>query len=219
MKARQGLLVVMLTGIMALTAAGCGSVKFDPQENSIFVKEDRTVTSAEFVSIDNSEFETPRYDQDEMQSFLEDTVKKYNQETCGLDFAYADDAEGDLRVSVEEFSVENNIAKAILNYASAEDYLNFNGTENEGCLKDLIIGTVQNGIDSGLDFSGMVNADGEEVSAEDVQDDAKYTLVAVTGSTRMVVDGTVRYVSAGVTVEDDNTVIISGDSTVYVIFH
>lgn len=219
MKAGQGVLSVIFAGIMALTAVGCGSVKFDPQENSIFVKEDRTVVSAEFVNIDNSEFETPRYDQAELQTFLEDTVKEYNQETCGQNFAYADDAEEDLRVSVDEFSVENNIAKAILNYASAEDYLSFNGTENEGCLKDLIIGSVQNGIDSGLDFSGMVNADGEEVSAEDVQDDAKYTLVAVTGSTRMVVDGKVRYVSSGVTVEDENTVVTSGDSTVYVIFH
>ena len=219
MKAGSGVLAVLLTGIMALTAVGCGSVKFDPQENSIFVKEDRTVASAEFVSIDNSEFETPRYDQAEMQAFLEDTVKEYNQETCGQDFAYADDTKESLRVSVEEFSVENNIAKAILHYASAEDYLHFNGTENEGCLKDLIIGSVQNGIDSGLDFSGMVNADGEEVSPEEIQDDAKYTLVAVTGSTRMVVDGKVRYVSAGVTVEDKNTVVTHGDSTVYVIFH
>ncbi len=219
MRAGKKLLAAVVTGILAVSAIGCGSVKFDPQENSIFVKENRTVVSAEFVSIDNSEFDTPRYDENEMRTFLEDTVKEYNQETCGEEAAYADDAEGDLRVSVEEFSVENNVAKAILNYASAEDYLSFNGTENEGCLKDLIIGTVQNGIDSGLDFSGMVNAEGAEVSAEDVQDDSDYCLVAVTGSTRMVVDGKVRYMSAGVTLADENTVVTNGDTTVYVVFH
>ena len=123
MRAGKKLLAAVVTGILAVSAIGCGSVKFDPQENSIFVKENRTVVSAEFVSIDNSEFDTPRYDENEMRTFLEDTVKEYNQETCGEEAAYADDAEGDLRVSVEEFSVENNVAKAILNYASAEDYL------------------------------------------------------------------------------------------------
>ena len=88
-------------------------------------------------------------------------------------------------------------------------------TENEGCLRDLIIGSVQNGIDSGLDFSGMVKADGAEAAVEEIQDDAKYSLVAVTGAVRMTVEGKVRYMSAGVTLADENTVVTSEDSIVF----
>ena len=32
-------------------------------ESSIFVKKDKTVVSAEMVSVDNSEFDTPSYDE------------------------------------------------------------------------------------------------------------------------------------------------------------
>ena len=80
-------------------------------------------------------------------------------------------------------------------------------------------GYLKGRLDSGLDFSGMTDAEGNQVAAEDVADDADYTLVAVTGPTRMVVDGKVRYVSAGVTLVDENTVTTSEDTTEYVIFH
>lgn len=219
MRAGKKLLAAVLAGAFAVAAAGCGSVKFEPQEDSIFVKEDRTVVSAEFMEMDNSDKPTEWYNQDECKAFVEEQVKTYNRENGSADAAYAEESEEELRVSVEEFSVEGTTFKAVLHYASAGDYLAFNGTEYNGALKDLIIGTVQNGLDSGLDFSGMTDAEGNQVAAEDVADDADYTLVAVTGPTRMVVDGKVRYVSAGVTLVDENTVTTSEDTTEYVIFH
>ena len=218
MKAWKKVLSAAITGIMVLALAGCSSVKFEPTESSIFVKKDKTVVSAEMVSIDNSEFDTPRYDENEMKTFLESAVKEYNKEACGQDLAYAKDTKEALNISIEEFKVENKIASARLNYASSEDYLKFNGTEDSGSVKDLIIGTVADGISSDLDFSGMVNADGSAAGVEDIQKNTKYSLVAITGPARMMVEGKVRYMSSGVTLADENTVVTSGDETVYIIF-
>lgn len=218
MKAWKKVLSAAITGIMVLALAGCSSVKFEPTESSIFVKKDKTVVSAEMVSVDNSEFDTPRYDENEMKTFLEERVKEYNKEACGQDFAYAKDTKEALNISIEEFKVENKVAAARLNYASSEDYLKFNGTEDSGSVKDLIIGTVADGISSGLDFSGMVNADGSAAGVEEIQKNTKYSLVAITGPARMMVEGKVRYMSSGVTLADESTVVTSGDETVYIIF-
>lgn len=218
MKAWKKVLSAAITGIMVLALAGCSSVKFEPTESSIFVKKDKTVVSAEMVSVDNSEFDTPRYDENEMKTFLEAAVKEYNKEACGQDFAYAKDTKEALNISIEEFKVENKVAAARLNYASSEDYLKFNGTEDSGSVKDLIIGTVADGISSGLDFSGMVNADGSAAGVEEIQKNTKYSLVAITGPARMMVEGKVRYMSSGVTLADESTVVTSGDETVYIIF-
>ncbi|MCJ7836227.1 hypothetical protein MUB23_12615 [Cuneatibacter sp. NSJ-177] len=218
MKAWKKVLSAAITGIMVLALAGCSSVKFEPTESSIFVKKDKTVVSAEMVSVDNSEFDTPRYDENEMKTFLETAVKEYNKEACGQDFAYAKDTKEALNISIEEFKVENKVAAARLNYASSEDYLKFNGTEDSGSVKDLIIGTVADGISSGLDFSGMVNADGSAAGVEEIQKNTKYSLVAITGPARMMVEGKVRYMSSGVTLADESTVVTSGDETVYIIF-
>lgn len=218
MKAWKKVLSTAITGMMVLAMAGCSSVKFEPTENSIFVKKDKTVVSFETVSVDNSAFDTPRYDENEMKTFLETAVKEYNKETCGQDLAYLEDKKTELNISIDEFKVENQNAMAKLNYKSAEDYLKFNGTEDSESVKDLIIGTVADGINSGLDFSGMVNVDGSAADVESIQKNKKYSLVALTGPVRMVVEGKVQYMSAGVSLSDENTVVTSGDETVYIIF-
>ena len=52
----------------------------------------------------------------------------------------------------------------------------------------------------------------------DVYKRQKYSLVAITGPARMMVEGKVRYMSSGVTLADESTVVTSGDETVYIIF-
>ena len=84
-------------------------------------------------------------------------------------------------------------------------------------MKDLIIGTVQDGVNSGLDFSGMVNADGTAADLDKLTSSSKYSLVSVTGSTVMKVEGKVVYMSAGVTLKDEHTVVTT-DDTSYIIF-
>ena len=111
----------------------------------------------------------------------------------------------------------DNTATLLLDFASADDYLLFNGTADAAPVKDLIIGTVQDGVNSGLDFSSMVNADGTAADLDKLTSSSKYSLVSVTGSTVMKVEGKVVYMSAGVTLKDEHTVVTT-DDTSYIIF-
>lgn len=208
---------------MALGLTACGSVKFEPTETSIFVTKDRQVVSAEIESFDNSAYaDSPRYQEADLKAFVEEAVTSYNQTASGFSYAYAADAkeakvEGTLPVSIESLTVQDNVATLLLDYKTADDYLAFNGTADTVPVKDLIIGTVKDGVDSGLDFSGMLNADGSAADVEKLTSSETYMLVAVTGTTVMKVEGDVKYMSAGVTLKDENTVVTTED-TCYIIF-
>lgn len=213
----------ILAASMILGLAACGSVKFEPKETSIFVTKDRGVVSAEIESFDNSAYaDNPRYKEEDLKAFVEETVIAYNQSASGLGYAYAKDAkdakaEDTLPVAIESLTVKDNVATLILDYNSADAYLAFNGSADSVPVKDLIIGTVRDGVNSGLDFSGMLNADGSAADLEKLTSSEKYMLVAVTGTTVMKVEGDVKYMSPGVTLKDENTVVTTED-TCYIIF-
>lgn len=223
MKLGKRCAIGVLAASMAVGLSACGSVKFEPTETSIFVTKDRQVVSAEIESFDNSAYaDSPRYQEADLQAFVEEAVIAYNETASGLSYAYAADAkdakvEDTLPVAIESLTVQDSVATPILDYETADDYLSFNGTADTVPVKDLIIGTVKDGVDSGLDFSGMLNADGTAADVEELTASEKYMLVAVTGSTVMKVEGKVQYMSAGVTLQDENTVVTTED-TCYIIF-
>ncbi|MDD6395175.1 MAG: hypothetical protein PUB37_03210, partial [Firmicutes bacterium] len=184
----------------------------------IFITKERGVVSAEFESFDNSPYgDSPRYQEDELKAFVEEAVSSYNKNCGAAEKAYIENKEDYLPVAVESLVVEDKVAKLILDFATADDYLQFNGTADVVPVKDLIIGTVKDGIDSGLDFSGMLNEKGEPADQEKLTSSEKYSLVAVTGNTVMKVEGKIKYVSEGVTIKDENTVVTT-EGTNYIIF-
>lgn len=209
---------LVLSMVLTMGLAGCGgSVEFAPTQTSIFIHEDRSISSAEIESFDNSGFDTPRYDAAELQTFVEDAVRTYNNSKAGLSAVRAEETEEKLPVSIEKLEVKDNTATLILNYAGTEEYLEFNGTTDYVAIQDLIVGTVQDGNDSGLDYAGMVKADGTAADVAEIKEEVKYNLVSVTGDSVVKVEGKVQYMSSGVKLIDENTVQ-TPEGTSYIIF-
>lgn len=204
-----------------LFTAACQSITFEPSETSIFIARDLSVTGAEFEILDNSAFPEERYTEEGLRNFIESEVSAYNREHFGRDSAYAPeekDEEVEEGIVIEEYSYDGKTAKLILHYPSCTDYTAFNDNPAEGGITDLIIGYVQNGIDSGLTFEHMVNKEGAAADPADVQKRTEDYLVAVTGGTLMKVEGTLQYVSSGASIVDENTVQTPPDSTTYIVF-
>ena len=217
MQSKKGVFCLALVLLLILSLTGCSTVKFSPTETSIFIKKNRSIVSAEIEDFDNSEFGEERYDESELLAFVEETVISYNEEIDGLAYAYASDTNEDLAVSISSLTVEDGSATLILNFASADDYVDFYFSAAFGGLDDLIVGLVSDGVNSGLSFSDMVDADGNEADYDTMTENEDYVLVSVTGSTVMQVQGIVMYYSSGCTLQDSSTVLTT-DETSYVIF-
>jgi len=117
---------------------------------------------------------------------------------------------GTLPVSIRSLVVADNVATLQLEYEGFKDYLAFNGTTNAVPIQNLIIGTVADGVSSGLDFSNMVKVEkgrsAGAAEAKEITDNGKYLLVAVTGTTPVQVEGTICYISQALTLVDAHTV-------------
>ncbi len=200
----------MLLGILVVFAAGCSLFghSYDPTTTGIYVSDDRTILSAEITDFDNSKYEEPRYSEDELRDFVEKTVDEYNQKQT----------DGEEKVSIEKLSVDDTTATLILKYAGAADYLEFNGVSEAVPIKNLIVGSVKDGIDSGVDFSGMLDFDGNPADAAAIKENTEYTLVLFKGNTELQCEGKIQFYSEGLKKTDDYTVTSSDEETSFVIF-
>ena len=214
---------LLLIFAFMFSLSGCGlfsKVEFNPTETSIFVRKNGHIIGAEIDSFDNSEFETPRYDAAELQAFVESAVLEYNKGK-GLAYLRQSDIEDKntvLPVSIEKIEVVENVATVILDYASASDYLSFNGTTYLVPIHNLIVGTVADGNASGLKYENMLTADGTAAAGEDIADKPKYYLCAVTGDSIIKFEGKVRYYSADMTLSDEHTVVSTGENVHFIVF-
>jgi len=214
------LLVIALSG--TFTGCSCSlftkSSDFDPSETSIFVKRDRTILAAEITDFDNSDFESPRYDEASLRSFVTETVSSYNQKTVGIEAVEASSSDTVIPVTLKSLTVANNKAELLLEFSTFNHFLDFYGTTEAVPVRDLIVGSVNDGIDSGLDFSGMASIEGISASYEKVTEQKEYTLVAVKGNIKLQTEGQIQFYSSGLRLVDDYTVEVTGEETYYVIF-
>ena len=220
-------LLLSLFLIFALLLCGCTkSTTFEPKESGIFVRRDRHVVGAEIESFDNSSFETPRYSDTELVSFVEDSVRKYNEETVNLPYVRAEEIkdikseeELVLPVSITLIDVSDKVATLLLDYEDSTHYLAFNGTSEAVSIQNLIVGTVKNGNDSNLTYSNMVKAeDGTDAMAVDIMDHDKYMLVAIQGDTLVTCEGEIIFMTKGMEKIDEFTVRTVPGETNYIVF-
>jgi len=228
MKSMKRLLLTALSVCMLVSMSGCSlpgsSWEYVPKKSGIYILKDRSIIGAEVEDFDNSEFDTPRYSESELMTFVEDEVRDYNEEAAGLAYCRTEelpDKKSALPISIKSLAVADGVATLQLEYAGYKDYLAFNGTTNAVPIQNLIIGTVSDGISSNLDFSDMVKVEKGKsqgaVSADEVRQNSKYTLVAVTGTTQIQVEGTICYISEALTLVDAHTVECE-NGTQYIIF-
>ena len=198
LKIVRGLIGLALVSVMF---GGCGqSRKLD--ETSVYIRKDGSVSSAVYEPFDKKV-----YSQEELQVFVEDAVKAYNQSQAGAAEAYADDTDEALMVAIDSLDTKGENAVLTMEYASCKDYLQFN--ESEGSIVQLASGTVSGASDSGIDLSqfAFLDKDGETVSSEEV--DGKSHLVFVEGNSTIVVEGKIQYATSDVEIKDDDTAAVS----------
>jgi hypothetical protein len=120
-----------------------------------------------------ADFDKDYYDESELSEFISETVDTYVAKA------------GEGTVEVQDFAVENQKAHLYLNYASAEDYAEFNGVE-------FFAGTVLEARAAGYELPDDLTA----VTDKDISaDDADNKIVIIGQQTSVRIDGTILYVS------------------------
>lgn len=193
--------------------SGCGKkITFEPESSSIYVKKDGTVVSADIET-----FSGGNYNEDELKAYVEEAVKEYNSEHGAEASAYVDEKDKDasLPVAVDSLEVKDEIASLFLNYATCADYLEFTGTAGmEGGISALEKSTVAQ-----MTLDGTFQNDkGEDAALDGVAKNEKYHVVKVEGPVTIQVEGTIKYVSTGVTINGKYTAVTPDTGVSYIIF-
>ncbi len=149
---------VLFSGVMLL--GGCDMLeqfeqdKWMPQEsNAISINEDGTITE-----IVQEELDASYYDAAELQNMITAEVQNYNKENRGSEEDAADP------VTVKSYEVDDRKVTLKMEYASAQDYAQFNNVEFyygslinaqlEGYLFDVTYKKVQDGVVKNSSVSG-----------------------------------------------------------------
>jgi hypothetical protein len=221
---KKQIVMGLLAVLAVLVFAGCKGKDdtYEPAVSGIYVREDGSVVSA-----DIEDFGESYYDKAELQSFVEDGVIAYNKSKASLSYAYAEEAkEADkdnvLPVSILSLKTEGGKARLLLEFASAEDYLAFNGEMN-AVLTELSQKSVGEAIESGASFAGLKDKDGNAAEESAAQKKKKYSYLTVTvaegreGGLPIQVQGTIQYVSGSAEITGTNTVKVpAGESAVII---
>lgn len=220
MKLLKRMLALALAAACLFSLTGCSlfSHSYEPSGTGIYIASDRTVTSAEITSFDNSSFDTPRYIAADFRTYATDTVKAFNTDKAGIALTSASETEEALPVSIEKLEFDEDTVTLILKFQNFQYYLDFYGTTEAVPVRSLVVGSVADGISSGLDLTGLVDADGKTASAEDVKANTEYTLVMLTGETEVQCEGKIVYYSGTMRYVDKYTVVSSGSGPEFIIF-
>lgn len=188
MKKLISLLALMITGSIFLT--GCG-VTADADTNTLFIGKDGKITE---VSV--GDFTGSNYDIDEFEQYVKDAIDTYD----------ASGAAGS--VKLKKVQESEGTAKLVMEYSDYNAYTAF--VEN-----DLFLGTVVQGLAAGYDFSADFYAvtegqtDEKTTEKSDVISHNDYHVVITDSITDVSVNGTICYISGGVTLKDKSTATVT----------
>ncbi|MGN0294754.1 MAG: lipoprotein [Lachnospiraceae bacterium] len=190
--------------LSAALLVGCGQ-KGELDTTSVYIRKDGSVASAVYEP-----FDTKAYSKDELKSFVEDAVIAYNQKNAGTAAAYTKDSDEPLSVAVTSLDFQDGDAVLKMEYASCDDYLQFN--KSEGSLVQMASGTVSGAKEAGIDLGSfeLLNFEGtDKIDGSDVDDG--YYVVFVEGSSTIMVEGSIQYATADVKIEDKDTAQVSSE--------
>lgn len=212
---RKTIIAGLLVVVMGMLLAGCsGKVEFKPEESSIFIHRDGKVTG--YTREDG--YDKSYYSLDELKNdYVVPAVAGYNTSQAGLAFAYADETEEQLPVSIEQLEFTDGVAKMRLEYATAADYLAF----NENQLEEDALFTVCAIADasSGSRAAWVKCSDGSSVdSATALAVKKNYYFVELNFASVVQVEGTLVYLTDNAMKVNGNTFLSDGSETVYAVF-
>lgn len=177
---------LMLTFILCISVfAGCGK-NYATEASTVFV-----LKNGKIVSTDVEEFEET-YDKSELETYISNIIKEYSDE------------HGKDSVKLNKLIVEEGKATLIMEYASAEDYMNFNGVE-------IFEGTVVDALAAGyafdVDFASISDLKATACSKDEIIENSDLKVVIYKGTGNVNVNGTIVYASVVDTQMVDNGTI------------
>ena len=150
--------------------------RFDSNTSVVFLLEDGGIVSNDVIY-----FDTSKYDKTELESFIKESIRTYNQKN------------GENSVVQKSLSLENNIASLILIYKDASIYEDFSGIE-------LFMGSMSEAVSEGYKFDGkfakIVNGKATECSVSDFSDKTDLKVAIIKANTKIQVEGEILYMSA-----------------------
>jgi hypothetical protein len=186
MKKFIGILLMFVLSVGLLS--GCGT-NYDAQDSTIYI-----LKSGKIVSTDVEEFDTNQYDEEGLKNYIEEAIASYTQEN------------GSKTVELKSLSVEDGTATLTIAYATAGDYMEFNGIE-------LFTGSLAECLAAGYSFNlDFADVTGETIAACDASSflgGEGYKVAVVKANTNVNVSGKICYVSTeNVSLVDEKTIAI-----------
>ena len=172
----MGLLVLVLVIALAVfLLESCGTDYTKADTNTVYV-----LKNGKVISKDVECFDSKMYSKDALERYIKENVDTYNK------------SYGRASLKQRAFKVEKGVATLVLEYADTTVYENVNGVE-------LFAGTVEEAVASGYTFAGefaqMKDGKAYAATVDDFAKDESYKVVIIKSNTKVVVPGTVCFVS------------------------
>lgn len=205
-KIRIALAVSVLTVILSACGGKQGGTStFSPNQDSIFVSRDGNFSSSLVETYD-----TGAYTQEKFQAFVDDIVSSYNESKGAAASAANTEGAAKLPVAVSSATVGNGSAVILFDYASGADLIDFARAQQDedNQAEGLEFGKTSDFLNQGrLNDAVFVKAkDGSMAKPESIKKSGEDSCLAVDGPVTIQTEGQIRYVTQGVTVQDDFTV-------------
>ena len=164
--------------LMAGLFGACGKSLVADRDTVYVQKKGKVVCAA------ISDFDKDYYDEEELKSYVEERVQAYQQE------------HGKKSVEIDEFSVEDGVAKLYMKYENCDSYQDFNEVT-------LFAGTVPQALAAGFTFNCEFTEIQEGKVAGSVDKttvmDSDCKVVVLSEKMDVKIDGTVQYISSDYT--------------------
>lgn len=145
------------------------------------------------------EFDKEYYSESQLEDFIEETIDTYKK------------TEGSGEVTMEDFSVKDEVAKVLLKFDSAQTYAAFQGIDFQVVHTEDIQGNLV------LPESFVSADDGSSVSKDTVIKEDGLKLLIINEPLHVQLDGTIKYYSEA-SITGDNAAEITGEKTAIIVY-
>lgn len=162
--------------------------------DTVYVSEDGTI---ELANVED--FGEEYYSKSQLKDFIEETIDTYKE------------IEGSGEVSMEDFSVKDDVAKVLLKFDSAQTYADFQGIDFQVVPTENIEGNLV------LPETFVSADDGSSVSKETVTKENGLKILIINEPLHVQLDGTIKYYSEA-SITGDNVAEATGEKTAVIVY-
>ncbi len=188
--------IIFVSLCIVIMATSCSKKELEANTDTIFIEGAHNI-----IGVIVEAFDKPYYNGDELKGFIEGELSLYNSEV------------GSSAILLNKFEVTNEAAKVFLQYASYEDYKNFNEVE-------FFVGTVEEALEAGYDFDEefLNYAKLSKASKEDVTEKKKNKVLISDEDIMLQINGTILYISDNVQEKSKKSAQLKGEALSYIIY-